>query len=284
MDDGRGMPRKVDSIVSVMRMNRNFDLKPTDPLTGLHLRGTVTRRFLVNYAVPPEVLLPLVPPGGELSTWGGYGWVSACFVHVTDLRAAGMPAALGMSFNYLVQRTRARLPFPDGELREAVLMLEPSINRRAFSLAAGMTTGVRFRLRRIDWSETADCWRVVMREPAGEVLFDVEIPKASEGPKLPRGSMFPNAAEADRFLLGVSYGGQWQPVKRRLRLLTETHEPWQLLAADCRTRCNRFIEALCGHEVGADHVLTMTQVPHYFALAGCDVPLKLAGAAVAAGS
>jgi hypothetical protein len=256
-------------------MASTFDLRPTDPLTGLHLVGTVARRFLISYAVPPEALAPYLPPGAVLSTWAGRGWVSACFVTVSDLRPAMVPRMAGLRFNYLVQRTRAVVPFPDGVEREAVLMLEPSINRRLLAVAAAMTTGVRFLRREIALDETPDLWRVTMRDRR-RVLLDVEIPKGSLGVSLPAGSLFASPREADRFLLGVSHGAQWQPDRRRLRVLAETHQPWEALVASCRTRTNVLVESLCGGAVEADHAITMTQVPHCFALSGTDVDLRLA--------
>src|SRR5579872_5170808 len=43
-------------------MQKTYDLAPTEPLRGLHMRGRVTRRFLITYPVPPETLATAVPP------------------------------------------------------------------------------------------------------------------------------------------------------------------------------------------------------------------------------
>jgi uncharacterized protein YqjF (DUF2071 family) len=118
------------------------DLAPTDPLHGLHMKGTVTRRFLVTYPVPPETLVPAVPPGGELVLHAGSAWVSACFVHIAGMRPSVVPEWLGTDFNYLIHRTLARLPYPDGKLRSTVLVLEANINRRVLGVIAAKMTGV----------------------------------------------------------------------------------------------------------------------------------------------
>src|SRR5437868_9474493 len=128
-------------------MVSTYDIAPTKPLSGLHLDGTVTRRFLINYPVPPESLDRFLPPGAELSIWAGSAWVSACFVNIKDMRPSFAPEALGFEFNYLIHRTRARLPYPDGTKRESVLVLEPNINRKLFSSLGQMTAGVRFLSR-----------------------------------------------------------------------------------------------------------------------------------------
>ena len=70
--------------------------------------GTVVRRFLISSAVPPEALASHVPPGAELSLFDGKAWVSACFVRMDDMRPSFTPSALGVKYNYLIHRTRAR--------------------------------------------------------------------------------------------------------------------------------------------------------------------------------
>src|SRR6267142_2213960 len=105
-------------------MSHPSNLAPTDRLRGLHMQGVVTRRFLVTYPVPPEALAAAVPPGAELLLHQGLAWVSACFVHIAGMRPSIVPEAFGIQFNYLIHRTLARLPYPDGKLRPSVLVLE----------------------------------------------------------------------------------------------------------------------------------------------------------------
>jgi uncharacterized protein YqjF (DUF2071 family) len=253
-------------------MPRSFDLPPTEPLRGVHLVGTVARRFLISYPVPPKSLEPFLPPGAELSTWGGSGWVSACYVRMQRLRPSFGPRPIGFNFNYLIHRTRAKLPFPDGQMREAVLILEPNLDSRLATCAARLSTGVPFRRRRIELTESPDVWRLTMHD-RGQTLLDVEIPQGSLSPTTPVGSLFRDGAAADQFLLGVSYGGWWNQASRSLSLLAETHEPWETTIGSCRTRANVLVESLCGRSVEADHAITMTNVPHYFAAASTRVEL-----------
>jgi hypothetical protein len=177
-----------------------------------------------------------------------------------------------MRYNYLIHRTRARLPFPDGKRRESVLVLEPNIDRRLLAWAGARITGISFRKRDIRLDEEEDGWRLQMKH-RGEVLYDARISSSECGSELPAGSCFPNAEEADRFLLGLSYGGQWAQETGSLCLLPETHEPWQTLVTSCETRVNGFLEGLGCSGVRADHVITMTDIPHYFGIRPVKVKL-----------
>lgn len=251
----------------------SFDISPTDRLSGLHLRGTVVRRFLINYPVPPEALDQFLPPGAELSIWAGSAWVSACFVKIKRMRPSPIPGALGgIEFNYLIHRTLARLPYPDGKKRESVLVLQPNINRKFFSLIGRRAPGVNFIPRDIALVTTADSYRITMKEESGALLFEAELPRTSFKHQLPDGSKFNSLEQADRFLLWVSYGGEWQADAGRLRLFAETHDPWNALAGTCNTKYNGFLESL-GQCPEADNVITMTRIPHYFALFGSEVKL-----------
>ncbi len=183
-----------------------------------------------------------------------------------------------MGFNYLIHRTRARLPFPDGKLRDAVLVLQPNINRKFLSSFGSLLTGVGFRNRQIDFTEDDDIWRIRMISQ-GELLYDAEILKSSCSESISSDSRFTTAQEADDFLLGVSFGGQWVKGQRNLKLLPETHDPWATLACTCITHKNQFLETLGVDAVDADHVITMTQIPHYFGITPIKTALNCANRA-----
>ena len=52
----------------------------------------------LTYAVPADVLRPLLSRGLELETYRGYGFVAVALVQAADLRPAGLPRALGQDF------------------------------------------------------------------------------------------------------------------------------------------------------------------------------------------
>ena len=238
--------------------------------------GTVVRRFLISYPVAPDALSGYLPPGAEVAVHDGAAWVSACFVRMDDMRPNVLPRFVGMGFNYLIHRTRARLPFPDGKLREAVLVLQPNINRRLLSSCGSLLTGVGFKTRQVDFTQDEDNWRIRMLW-RGELLYDATILKSSCSEAICENSRFTTAGEADDFLLGVSFGGQWVKGHHKLKLLPETHDPWETLACTCITHNNQFLESLGVDSFDADHAITMTQIPHYFGITPIKTDLRRVG-------
>jgi hypothetical protein len=249
-----------------------FDLAPSGRLRGLHLIGTVAHRFVINYAVPTNALLPMVPPGAELLLWRGRAWVSACYAEVHHLRPSWLPPMAGIGFRYLIHRTLAHLPFPDGSRHSAALVLDAAADRRGIAALSRTTTGMRFHVRPIKLVESDDRWLISMSNRSGAALFEAEIRRDCLCGTMPDRSLFASLAEAERCFLGHGYRGQWQPHKRRIRLLAQTHEPWQVLAGQATTRCHKFLESLCGQPTEADHVLTTTSVQHGFAARAINVP------------
>lgn len=260
----------LGEVCSPGNMGKLSDLAPTEPLRGLHMRGTVARRFLVTYPVPPEALVSAVPSCGGLVLHDGLAWVSACFVHIARMRPYPVPESLGISFNYLIHRTLARLPYPDGKMRSTVLVLEANINRELLGLVARKMTGVQFQIRDITLTDLNDVWIVRMKRRE-EVLYEAEIYKDSIDTQFHERSRFITADAADRFLLGISFGAQWEPEAGRINLLAETHDPWQTYVGRCKTNQHALLKSLGVQQPSADHVITMTDIPHYFAPSGMAV-------------
>ena len=81
-----------------------------------------------------------------------------------------------------------------------------------------------------------------------------------------------STSEADQFLLGIAFGAQWEPEAGQIKLLAETHDPWQTYVGQCTTNRHALLTSLGVQQISADHVITMTDIPHYFALRGLVVP------------
>lgn len=255
-------------------MNIPFDLAPTDRLPGLHMLGNVVRRFLISYPVQPDLLAGYLPPGAQLALHDGFAWVSDCFVQMDNMRPNIFPGFVAMGYNYLIHRTRIRLMFPDGKPREAVLVLQPNINRQILSTFGSLLTGVQFQTRQINFTQDRDHWRIQMTH-RGELLYDAQILKSSCSESIASNSRFSTAQKADDFLLGVSFGGQWIKGQHKMKLLPETHDPWTTLTCSCITHKNQFLESLGPQApVAADHAITMTQIPHYFGITPIQIGVK----------
>lgn len=231
-------------------------MPPTASLDGLHFRGVVQQRIIANYRLPVDLVRPLVPEDADLWTGGpgGDAWVSACFVQMRHVRPAGVPPWAGASLRYLVHRTMARVPFPDGRRRKAVYVLAAYASPMLPRVAARILGGAPFAPATITWGRTADGFRV-RAERQGEVLYDATTRRAFAS------AVFADVAQADEAILGMAWGSY---KRREWKLFPETHEPWDAYGLRQTTARNAFLQGLGAGGVEADHVLAMERSPHSF--------------------
>ena len=60
---------------------------------ALPLRAQLKASLVLAYAVPADVLTPLLPPGLQLDTYGDYGFLAIALVETQKLRPAFLPRA-----------------------------------------------------------------------------------------------------------------------------------------------------------------------------------------------
>lgn len=99
---------------------------------------TAAWRYLaiLNYDVPPALLLPLVPRGTELDTWQGAAVASVVGFRFLDTRVLGIPIPGHRDFDEVNLRFYVRCRGEDGEWRRAVVFVRELVPRRAVAMVA----------------------------------------------------------------------------------------------------------------------------------------------------
>jgi uncharacterized membrane protein YphA (DoxX/SURF4 family) len=88
-----------------------------------HLEDCLT----LTYALPPGVLRPLLPPGLELDTFGGYGFVAVALVQTRSLHPAWLPK--GCRPGFLPRRLSRVHPASHGRRTDAPRPSHPAQRR-----------------------------------------------------------------------------------------------------------------------------------------------------------
>jgi uncharacterized protein YqjF (DUF2071 family) len=266
--------------VTTPRRDARYDISPTEPLRVAHVDALVTRRLLINYPVAPEALVRFLPPGGSLSLYSGYAWVSACIVEMRQMRPswlARLPSFIGIKQRYFVYRTRASVPFPDGVDRECVLILQSNFSNVLVARSASLIAGLSVSAKHIEVRERS-------RDVTARMVRDRQAPEyvarvhkrgvQADGAQMPASSLFRTVQEADDFLAGVAYGAEWQPSRGKLLLIPETHEPWEIEICDCETPRSAFLVSLCGQVPQADHAMLIRTVRYDYPLFGYKLKIS----------
>lgn len=158
-----------------------------------HLNDCVT----LTYAFRPEVLAPLLPPGLELETFRGYGFVAVALVRASALRPAGWPGALGQDFFLAGYRLFTRFRRPDGRAIRGLRILRSDTDRRRMVAGGNLLTHYNYHRCLAGLEVSRGRIRVAVDTPdhGGDLRLVVRL----DDQALPDGSPFSSAREARAF-------------------------------------------------------------------------------------
>jgi len=167
------------------------------------IRATLRDCVTLTYAVPAAVLRPLLPPGLELETAGGDGFVAVALVQTERLRPDGVPAALGGTFFLAGYRVFARLRTADGRVLRGLRILRSDTDRTLMALGGNLLTHYNYHHSRASVVSANDTIRFAVHSPDGAGDLDVIVDRGDAG--LPEGSPFASVREARRFAGPLPY-------------------------------------------------------------------------------
>jgi hypothetical protein len=151
----------------------------------------------LTYAVPADVLRPLLSRGLELETFRGYGFVAVAMVQTAALRPAGLPGALGQDFFLAGYRVFTRFRREDGRSIRGLRILRSDTDKAR--MVAGGNLLTHYNYHRCDAAVDSSPGRmhVAVNTPdhGGDLRVSAELGTAP----LPAGSPFPSMREARPF-------------------------------------------------------------------------------------
>jgi hypothetical protein len=165
----------------------------------------------LTYAVPADVLRPLLPPGLELETVGDDGFLAVALVEARDLRPAGWPRVFGQDFFLAGYRIFARTERTHGlETRPTTIrglrILRSDTDRRRMALCGNVLTHYNYHHCRARTAADGDdlCILVTTSDGAGDLDVragsrDAWVRASNPDAVLPAASPFRTVREARRF-------------------------------------------------------------------------------------
>jgi uncharacterized protein YqjF (DUF2071 family) len=91
---------------------------------------------MLNYEIAPELLLPLVPAGTILDSFGGRTLFSVVGFRFLDTRVLRLPIPFHRNFDEVNLRFYVRRELPNGEVRRGVVFVRELVPRIAIALVA----------------------------------------------------------------------------------------------------------------------------------------------------
>jgi hypothetical protein len=196
---------------------------------------------MINYAIEPDVLQPLVPAGVELDSFEGVTYVSMVGFLFLNTRVLGAPVPFNGDFEEVNLRFYVRERATEG-WRRGVVFVKEIVPKRAIAAVARSVYGepyVRLPMaHRVEWPLVRYEWRVAGRWNALEVRAEGE-------------AAFPTPGSLEEFI-GEHYWGYTARRDGGTSAYRVEHVPWRIWrVGECSLECD--VKALYGP--GFAHVL-----------------------------
>jgi uncharacterized protein YqjF (DUF2071 family) len=204
--------------------------------TGIFLTAEWRTLLMLNYAIDPATLQPLVPRGTELDQWQGRSYVSVVGFLFLRTRVLGLPIPFHRNFEEINLRFYVRRLGPEG-WRRGVVFVKEIVPRRAIATVARVVYNENYVARpmrhRIERGVVEYEWR------DGAAWNRIRATRAGEAQPLQMGS------EAE-FITEHYWGYAAQPGGGTVEYRVE-HPPWRVWqAGDVEFQCD--VEGVYGRE------------------------------------
>ncbi len=179
----------------------------------------------LTYALPAEILRPLLPPGLELETAGGYGFVAVALVQAEALRPAGLPAAFGQDFFLAGYRVFTTFRAPGGRRLRGLRILRSDANRARMVAGGNLMTHYNYHRCTASIAATGDRIRIAVSTP--DHGGDLRITADLANPALPQGSPFASVREARRFAGPLPFTFDFEQETNAIIAIRATRANWR---------------------------------------------------------
>lgn len=225
-------------------------------------RGVIDRRILVNFAIEPAVLDPVLPdrfrprtvdgPDGERAIGG------ICCIRLTGMRPRGLPAAVGVTSENAAHRIGVEWEGDDGETRSGVYVPRRDTSSRLNSVFGSRSFGRHYHA---DFAVTEGDgrYRLHMTNDDHDVTVQVDA-TATDG--LPEGSVFTDVTAASAYHECGAVGYCPTPGGDRLAGVELATDEWRVEPLSVDSVRASFFEQFPDDAVSFDNALLMRDIGH----------------------
>src|SRR3984957_14742904 len=129
------------------------------------IKARLAASLVLAYALPAEVLKPLLAPGLKLDTYGDLGFLAIALVETRALRPAFLPEAMGLHFFLAGYRIFTRYQTPSGRTLRGLRILRSDTDRRSMAVFGNLLTHYGYERSRCEVSRSESTFAVGIRSP-----------------------------------------------------------------------------------------------------------------------
>jgi uncharacterized protein YqjF (DUF2071 family) len=191
------------------------------------VRARFRYSLVLTYAFPEQMLEELLPPGLNLDTHNGFGFLAIAMVQTESLRPAFLPACFGRDFFLIGYRIFARYRTRAGRTLRGLRILRSDTDNSLMAFVGNRLTHYNYRVAEVSVKE--DCRRLqigIKTVDAGSDL-DVAADLTSRPAPLPAGSPFANLREARHFAGPLPFTFDYETETRSIVVIEGVRKNWK---------------------------------------------------------
>lgn len=188
------------------------------------VKAYFTHCLTLTYALPPDVVRRLLPPGLDVETYDGHAFIAVALVQTRSLRPAGVPERLGQNFFLAGYRVFTTFRQSDGRRLRGLRILRSDADRLAMVIAGNLLTHYNYHrcAATVEASPVRLHFSVSTSDDQGTLDVMADLSTAT----LPPGSPFHSVREARRFAGPLPFTFDYERETNAIIAIRATRANW----------------------------------------------------------
>lgn len=198
--------------------------------------------LVLTYALPREVLQPLLPPGLVLDSLGDHAFLAVAMVQTEALRPAGLPRVLRQDFFLCGYRVFVRFRTASGRALRGLRILRSDTDRRLMMVFGNLLTHYQYRLAKVSVQASDRRLEIEAATPDGSGDLHVIAHLAHPTAELPAHSPFRDWHQARLFAGPLPFTFDYEPATHSIVVIEGVRQHWRPAPVAVEVLQNTFLE------------------------------------------
>ncbi len=198
--------------------------------------------LVLTYALPQEILRPLLTPGLTLDTFGDYGFVAIAMVQTKQLRPSFLPAWIGKDFFLTGYRIFTRYQTSRGKNLRGLQILRSDTDKAMMAKMGNLMTGYHYSLAKIEITKNRpQDFEIQVATPHAEADLIVKADISKPALELPAASPFRDIRDALKFAGPLPHTFSYEKETNSIVIVRGLREAWEPTMVEARViKCTFF--------------------------------------------
>ena len=184
------------------------------------------RSLVLTYAMPRNILAPLIGPGLEVDAYDDWGFLAIALVLTEGLRPKGFPSWLGRDFFLSGYRIFTRFARPGKQTLRGLRILRSDTDRASMVRLGNVFTHYSYSRANVTIRDDDGRFEIRVRTPRSEADLHVVADLTSRPSSLPPGSPFRTMDDARSFAGPLPYTFSYDAQAEKMVVIKGLRQAW----------------------------------------------------------